>query len=438
MGESFRNNMNHWTDAARRAHRAHGLYQRGRWVEAAAELRAALTMNPCNSGWQFNLAMTLEAMEDYDDACEAYARAASLDGGEIETRCAWGACLVRAGRYWQAIEHFSDVARDEPDYEPAYCYRIQAYAQLGLHEQAELMFYLARQIEDDCPHCFYHMGESFYARGEFAQALACWQRTEALAVGYPRISQALADAQCAMGQLDAAATTLRHALHEKGWEADVLCQLADVLRQKGLLDEARQRILCVVHGTPDDPAGYRGLAEIEEDAGNIAAAITHYRKALALSGDHDTLLPLARALLRVGERAEAIAHLRAALVMRYDQPDALSELGSLFLQAGCGLESHEALSRLAKCRNDDPVCWNRLAACCFTLGRLREGLVHARRALKCDREFGPALYNLAVAHRRLGHWPRARHYAARAWEADPANHRYRQLFRSLRRRRRLL
>jgi len=76
--------MNEWMDASSRVERAQELYQQGRWVEAAAELRAAIEVNSCNASWFYNLGLTLEALEDYSGACDAFQGASDIDTDDIE------------------------------------------------------------------------------------------------------------------------------------------------------------------------------------------------------------------------------------------------------------------------------------------------------------------------------------------------------------------
>ena len=105
--------MNEWIDAESRAERAQDLYEAGRWAEAAAELRAAIDMNPYNPSWHFNLGLTLEALEEYTRACQAYAAALKLDPNDLETRNCLGVNLTRLGKYAEAMEQFhrGDVTR---------------------------------------------------------------------------------------------------------------------------------------------------------------------------------------------------------------------------------------------------------------------------------------------------------------------------------------
>lgn len=52
----------------------------------------------------------------------------------------------------------------DPEFEPSYCNRIITYAEMGQHDMAEQMFYLAQQIDEECPLCYYNIGNSLASR----------------------------------------------------------------------------------------------------------------------------------------------------------------------------------------------------------------------------------------------------------------------------------
>jgi len=76
--------MNDWDDAEKRVERAHELYDLGQWQAALDELKAAIEINPYNSSWHFNLGLTYDALDRYQDAITCYRQAHALyrSGGE--------------------------------------------------------------------------------------------------------------------------------------------------------------------------------------------------------------------------------------------------------------------------------------------------------------------------------------------------------------------
>ena len=106
--------MNDWIEAEGRAERAHNLYEKGRWAEAAAELRAAIEVNPYVASWHFNLALTLEAMEEYARAREAYLASLNLNADDVETLNGLGCNATDLGRYDEALSFFQKIERRQP------------------------------------------------------------------------------------------------------------------------------------------------------------------------------------------------------------------------------------------------------------------------------------------------------------------------------------
>jgi len=116
--------MSEWLDAEARVERAHELYDSGRWAEAAAELQAAIEADSSVASWHFNLALTLEAMEEYGQACEAYQTAVKLAPDDLEALNCLGVNLTRLGRYAESLAAFERLAKLDPAYEPSFCNRI--------------------------------------------------------------------------------------------------------------------------------------------------------------------------------------------------------------------------------------------------------------------------------------------------------------------------
>ena len=91
--------MNDWQDAEQRVERAKELFDQHKWSEALAELRAAVAINPYNSGWLFNIGLTLDEMDRFDEAIEAYREALEIEPDDIEALNHLGTDLSRVGRH---------------------------------------------------------------------------------------------------------------------------------------------------------------------------------------------------------------------------------------------------------------------------------------------------------------------------------------------------
>ncbi len=169
--------MNDWYDAEQQVEKAQELFEQQKWPEALELLRAAVAINPYNSAWQFNIGLTLDEMERYGEAIEAYEEALTLQPDDLEALNHLGIDLTRVGRFEDAIRNFERIESLDATFEPSYCNRIGAYSEMGEHEKAEEMFYLARLYKDQCPDCYYAMGCSLQARELYDKAIYCWQKT---------------------------------------------------------------------------------------------------------------------------------------------------------------------------------------------------------------------------------------------------------------------
>src|ERR1700722_16134271 len=150
--------MNDWDDAERKVERAQEWFERRRWVEEPEELRAPISINPYNGSWFFNIGLTLDEMERFDEAIHAYHRALQIDTDDLQAMNHLGVDLYRIGRHDKALETFNKIEVIDPSFELSYCNRIMIYSELGQHEKAEEMFYLARLYREHCPRCYYNIG----------------------------------------------------------------------------------------------------------------------------------------------------------------------------------------------------------------------------------------------------------------------------------------
>ena len=91
--------MNDWLDAEGHADRAFEMYERGRWAEAESELRKALSLNPDQAEWHFNLGLTLEAAGRDHEALTSYVRATELLPDQADPLVAAGVVANRLGNW---------------------------------------------------------------------------------------------------------------------------------------------------------------------------------------------------------------------------------------------------------------------------------------------------------------------------------------------------
>ena len=415
--------MNNWDDAEQRVERAQELFEQRRWSEALAELRAATDINPYNAGWHFNIGLTLDEMERFDEAIEAYRRAIEIDPDDLHSRTHLGNDLRRIGSTEEAIAVFDQIEAADPAFEPAYCNRILAYAELGDHERAEEMFYLARLFREHCPDCYHNLGLSLMERQKHDKALWCFRRALELDETYPQIELRVAEALWAKGELQAARQHYLLGLRKDPGDTDTLLDLGELLAEMGRSDEAGEKYRRAVELAPERPAGYFHFGQWLTRRGDPAEtplAMEQFRRALALDptfpGAH---LRLAELHHRRGERSLARKHLRAEMVLRPQEPRLLLDLANLMMDTGLSRAAIACLKRLTAEHPKEPDAWQNLAVAQFINGRYDDGVESCRQCLAVDPGNLTAIYNLALAYERQRLYESAAYWVAEGLRTAP-------------------
>lgn len=156
------------------------------------------------------------------------------------------------------------------------------------------------------------------ATGNFAEALACFEKAIALKSGYP----------------------------------EARANLARSLRSLGRLDEAARQFESVLREAPQAVPVHLELAATLEARGEVARAEQHLRQALVLQPRFfEACVHLARLLQARGRTVEALDFAEQAAALRPDSAGALNNLGNVLRALG---RSEQAIARYGEALRIDP------------------------------------------------------------------------------------
>lgn len=424
--------MSDWFEAEQRIERAQELSESRRWAEALSELDAALEVNPENASWHAHRGYVLDQLERVGDAIAAYEHSLKLHSDDVDVATALGIDLIRAGDYTRAVDVFADLARRNPDYEPAYCHRIAAYAELGQHDSAEEMFYLAQHLDEDCPHCFGNIGASLAARGQYKQAISCWQKVLAIEPDAIGIHQRIAEAHRAMGNIERAREYYLSEIRNDPGNTDLLYELGELLCESGDLGAAEAKLRYVIELEPDHLAAHCLLAEVLLKSEQPATALEMLDAAAQLDDTVPGLeLRRGEALLLLGKEAEALPNLESALAADPGSPQALVATGNCLLRLGRAREATELFLRAEAAGDDNAYLQHNLAVCYSVLGSDDEALLHFLRSAELSPDFALSVHRAVVTCMRLRRWSQARRLIRRARARAPSSPSLAQLSRRL-------
>jgi Flp pilus assembly protein TadD len=334
MFETFdTGNYGGWDEAEEKAFMAYEMYENGQMNLALDQLAEALDIDPTNSAWYFNKGLTLDTLERFEEAINAFEQALKLKGDDPEILNCLAVDYTRVGQYDRAISTFEYIQQLDPTFEPGYCNRIITYAEMDLHDKAEHMFYLAQQINPDCAICFYNIGNSLFSRGQYKRAIWCWQRTSQLEPTHPQINYRLAQAYWAHGDSRLAKTHFLTELRGNPGDITVILDFGMFLLALGDVDAAKEKFNRILELDPDFAVAAFYLGEIALSRHDEAKAICLFNEALKhnsrLAGPRYRLAQLA---LAAGDSDTARRHLRDECDLDPEDPEALLSMGSMFLQ----------------------------------------------------------------------------------------------------------
>ncbi|MFK7883630.1 MAG: tetratricopeptide repeat protein [Phycisphaerales bacterium] len=432
--------MNDWMDAEHHVERAHELYDAGRWDEAETELRRALTLNPYQAEWHFNLGLTLEAAGRHVDAATAFERCFQLKSGEDspDANCAIliAMNLIRADQPESALAWLDKAETLDPSNLAVYVQRVEAYGDLNRPVEAEEAFYIGQQIEPAHAELYASIARVLSTRGDHERSVWCLREAARLDPDLPRVRARLARAFADSGRLERARQLYVRELREDPGDPDTLLDLGELLMDMNRLQEAGEKFRRVLELEPDHPDAHHLLGELAERENKLADALVHYDVVLRLDGTYPgARTRLARVMLQRG-REEDLPRVRELLrrglrEATSDTQTAIEEfenLGRLMIGASVPADAIRAYRVLLERKPGNHRAHHGLSVAMLETGNLAEGIDEARRALALQPRFVPAMHNLALAHLRDRRWVRARfwvHQALRIEPEDPAVRRLR-------------
>ena len=164
-------------------------------------------------------------------------------------------------------------------------------------------------------------------------------------------------------------------------------------------DDAKRYLTRAIAADNNAAEAHGSLAAVHAGAGDHAAALACYHKALALAPDHPGIhYAYAMLLEALGKTSEAVRHLRRAIAGRPDHLDAHFALGNLLYAAGQDAESIKCYLTVLQMSPRHAETHNNLANVYQRLGQLQQAITHYKTALEIKPDYADAHGNLGNAY----------------------------------------
>jgi tetratricopeptide (TPR) repeat protein len=422
--------MADWQDPEELVEQAQVHFEAGRYERAAEALRSAIKLNPTQATWHFNLGLTLDASGHPDEAAPVFERAHELSPSDPQSAMMAGACHLRSSRFEAAIHWLEKAQAIDAGLIESYVHRIDAYAQLDDLDQAEVMFYLAQQIDPHDAPSYAAMGVAMKDAGQWDRAIWCLREAAKLDPELPGVFHELAEAYEHAGRPERARQLFIKELRLDPGNIETLLALAQLLIGIGRHDEASEKLRRILELQAGHPEARLALATLAAREGRTNAAIAELK---LLDRQEIPGLPIRRRLVECllargacGDKASAIILLDREAEAYATDPDAWSDADlhdlarlALDLPRPVAADLWRDLAARTKGRSEHLEALHLWSVALFQAERRDEGRAIARRVLAARPGFAPALHNLALSCLQDGLWRRARYWARLARQADP-------------------
>ncbi len=425
--------------------------RREQWKAAVSSFEEVLKLDPRRADAENGLGAALGKLGDKSGSQAAFRRAVEIDPGYAEAHYNLALWLREAGDIGQALSELNTAIKLRPDYEAAQLASGLIFQQLGDPDRAVELFKAVLQQDPRSAETHTWLGVVYGQQnhlldsiGEFQQAidinpeyLDAYNNLAATLIRSKRFEEAvrvsrsglalsphnvelglnLSRALRAKGSLDAALTELRLVLKD-GDNAEVACEVAEILRQKGDFNgsiEASENALALRPGLGNAYESL-GLALKAESAARVPKRNESQH---ALSGKAKDRYNSGRELLSKGEMAAAKNEFEKAIEDDPKGAEAHNLLGFVLGQLG---DLPQAIGHLHEAVALDPA----LATAHYNLGvalwyshQTSESISALQTAIRLDPAFAEAYSFLGMASRQSGDLDGGRRYLERAISLNP-------------------
>jgi tetratricopeptide (TPR) repeat protein len=149
---------------------------------------------------------------------------------------------------------------------------------------------------------------------------------------------------------------------------------------------------------------HNNLAIALVDTGQVAEALPHYERALALRANYaEAENNYGYALTQLNRNADALVHLQRAIQLKADYAEAHNNLGAALMRLGRSVDGIAAFTEAARLNPSYPVAQFNLALALAATGKPEDAIPHFQRALTLNPNYAEAELNLGIALTVTGH-----------------------------------
>jgi tetratricopeptide (TPR) repeat protein len=304
-----------------------------------------------------------------------------------------------AGRMEEAISHFDQAVKIEPELYAAWGLRGVALDHLGKHEEAIASYDRALGIYSDFYEGWNNRGIALGKLGKHQEAIVSFDHALELKPDFIDAWYNRGVSLNSVGRHGEALTSYDHAL-----EIDPSNPVAWFNRGIALGDIRRyeEAVASYDHALeikPDDHESWSNRGSTLNAMGLHEQAIASYDQALEIKADvYEVWYNRGIALRELGKYEEAISSYERALKINHSDYQSWNNLGIAFGELNKYEEAIASFDRGLKVKSDDCVLWYNRGLAFSQLGKLGDAITNFDHAIEIDPNFQRAWYHRAITY----------------------------------------
>ncbi|MGA2603444.1 MAG: tetratricopeptide repeat protein [Verrucomicrobiia bacterium] len=278
------------------------------------------------------------------------------------------------------------------------CNYAVALQQLGKVPEAIVHYEQALRLNPDYAEAHNNLGNALLQTGKIGEAIPQCEQALRIRPDYAEAHNNLGIALMGQGRLPEAIGHYEQALHLEPNYADPHYNLGLALIQAGKVEEAIGHYEQALRLKPDNAEAHNSLGNALIQTGKAPEAISHWEQAVRIKPDFaDAHYNLGLALIQAGKVQEAIEQYEQALRLKPDNAEAHYNLGNVLIQAGKVQEAISHWEQALRIKPDLAEARNNLGTALYQTGKLQEAIGHYEQALRVKPGYADAHYNLGNA-----------------------------------------
>jgi tetratricopeptide (TPR) repeat protein len=302
-----------------------------------------------------NLGNALFLQGKVDQALGHYAEALRLQPNYPEAYNNRGAALSSTGQVDQAIDCYTQALRLRPDYVDAHYNLGGVLFSQGKMDEAVWHYRQVLRLRPDHIHAHNNLGNALFLQGGVEEAITHYQEDLRLQPGHAEAHNNLGVALVSQGKVEEGVSHYQEALRLKPDYADAHYNLGTALFLQGQVDQGLAQYLGAVRLNPNHPQALDSLARVRATSGmprlrDGGAAVELADKANQLTGysQPEFLDTLAAAYAEVGRFPEAVQTSQKAmeLARSHGKAELARDIGSRLRLYQAGRPYHGGLGKV--------------------------------------------------------------------------------------------